>query len=106
MTKVAKALTDYTFTVLNVHKVEIQVAVENTKSRSILERLHFVKEGFIRQVEWLYNHYVDHVVYGVLAHKWFAVKEGDTSHYGGKQKKGHDIFCALTCHAHFLLINS
>jgi len=79
MTKVAKALTDYAFTTLNVNKVEIQVAVENKKSRSIPERLHFVKEGSIRQAEWLYDHYVDHVVYGVLAHEWFAIKEGDTS---------------------------
>ncbi|WP_044640425.1 GNAT family N-acetyltransferase [Risungbinella massiliensis] len=70
MTKVAKTLTDYAFRDLKLNKVEIRAAVENKKSRSIPERLGFVQEGCIRQAEWLYDHYVDHVVYGVLAEEW------------------------------------
>lgn len=70
MTKVAKALTDYAFDHLNLNKVEIRAAVENKKSRSIPERLGFVHEGTIRQAEWLYDHYVDHAVYGILANEW------------------------------------
>ena len=70
MTKVAKALTDYAINHLHLNKVEIRVATENKKSRSIPERLGYVNEGTIRQAEWLYDHYVDHVVYGVLAREW------------------------------------
>ncbi|MBA4536762.1 GNAT family N-acetyltransferase [Bacillus aquiflavi] len=70
MTKVAKALTDYAFHELKLNKIEIWAAVENKKSRSIPERLGFVNEGCIRQAEWLYDHYVDHVVYGMLANEW------------------------------------
>ncbi|MBU7595104.1 GNAT family protein [Metabacillus halosaccharovorans] len=70
MTEVAKALTDYAFNELNLNKVEIRAAVGNKKSRSIPERLNFVNEGCIRQAEWLYDHYVDHVVYGILAEEW------------------------------------
>jgi ribosomal-protein-serine acetyltransferase len=70
MTEVAKTLTDYAFNELNLNKVEIRAAVENKKSRSIPERLNFVNEGCIRQAEWLYDHYVDHVVYGILAEEW------------------------------------
>ncbi|CEG23906.1 Putative ribosomal N-acetyltransferase YdaF [Planococcus massiliensis] len=70
MTRTAKALTDYAFSELKLNKVEIRVAVGNTKSRSIPERLGFVQEGTIRQAEWLYDHYVDHVVYGMLAEEW------------------------------------
>lgn len=70
MTRVAKALTDYAINDLNLNKVEIRAAVENKKSRSIPERLGYVKEGCIRQAEWLYDHYVDHVVYGMLAEEW------------------------------------
>jgi ribosomal-protein-serine acetyltransferase len=70
MTKVAKALTDYAFIELGLNKVEIRAAVENKKSRSIPERLGFKNEGCIRQAEWLYDHYVDHVVYGILADEW------------------------------------
>lgn len=70
MTKVAKALTNYAFTHLNLNKVEIRAAVGNKKSRSVPERLGFVNEGIIRQAEWLYDHYVDITVYGVLANEW------------------------------------
>lgn len=70
MTKVAKALTNYAFHHLFLNKVEIRAAMGNRKSRSIPERLGFVHEGIIRQAEWLYDHYVDHAVYGVLAAEW------------------------------------
>ncbi|UII54302.1 GNAT family N-acetyltransferase [Cytobacillus spongiae] len=70
VTKVAKALTSYAFEHLSLNKVEIRAAVENKKSRSVPERLGYIKEGSIRQAEWLYDHYVDHVVYGVLASEW------------------------------------
>lgn len=70
MTKVAGALTHYAFNYINLNKVEIRAAVENKKSRSVPERLGFVNEGTIRQAEWLYDHYVDHTVYGCLASEW------------------------------------
>ncbi|ARK29615.1 GNAT family N-acetyltransferase [Halalkalibacter krulwichiae] len=70
MTRVAKALTDYAFDELRLNKVEIRAAVNNQRSRSIPERLGYVKEGEIRQAEWLYDHYVDHVIYGVLVSEW------------------------------------
>lgn len=70
MTRVAKALTDYAFNELNINKVEIRAAVENKNSRNIPERLGFVNEGYIRQAEWLYDHYVNHVVYGMLSEEW------------------------------------
>lgn len=70
MTKVTKTLTDYAFRELNLNKVEIRAALENKKSRGIPERLNFVNEGCIRQAEWLYDYYVDHVVYGILAEEW------------------------------------
>lgn len=70
MTRVAKALTDYAITELKLNKVEIRAAVENAKSRSIPERLGYRNEGCVRQAEWLYNHYVDHVIYGILAEEW------------------------------------
>ena len=70
MTRVARALTDYAMNELKLNKVEIRCASGNLKSRSIPERLGFVQEGTIRQAEWLYDHYVDHIVYGVLAEEW------------------------------------
>lgn len=70
MTKVVQALTDYAIFHVNLNKVEIRAATRNTKSRSIPKRLGFKEEGTLRQAEWLYDHFVDHVVYGVLATEW------------------------------------
>ncbi|WP_421384853.1 GNAT family N-acetyltransferase [Bacillus salacetis] len=70
MTKVVEALTGYAFTELKLNKVEIRAAVENQKSRSIPERLNFVNEGRIRNAEKLYERFVDHVIYGMLAEEW------------------------------------
>lgn len=58
------------FSHLKLNKVEIRAAIENKKSRSIPERLGFVNEGSIRQAEWLYDHFVDQIVYGILAIEW------------------------------------
>lgn len=70
MTRVVKALTDYAFTEMKLNKVEIHAVVENKKSRGIPERLGFVKEGCIRQAEYLSGNYFDVVVYGKLADEW------------------------------------
>lgn len=70
MTRVVEALCRYAFEELQFNKVEIRAAVGNTKSRAIPERLGFEKEGTIRSAEWLYDHFVDHVVYGMLANEW------------------------------------
>ncbi|RDW15209.1 RimJ/RimL family protein N-acetyltransferase [Oceanobacillus arenosus] len=70
MSRVARALTEYAFHELDLNRVEIRAAYENVKSRAIPNRLGFIEEGKIRQAEWLYDHYVDHVVYGMLASDW------------------------------------
>ncbi|PJN51980.1 GNAT family N-acetyltransferase [Bacillus mycoides] len=70
MTKALKTLIDYGFKELALNKIEISIAVENKKSRALPERFGFVEEGKLRQAEWLYDHYVDHVVYGLLAAEW------------------------------------
>ena len=70
MTTVAGALTQYAFEHLSLNKVEIRAAVGNVKSRSIPQRLGYKHEATIRQAEWLYDHYVDHAVYGMLRAEW------------------------------------
>ncbi|TQS76392.1 GNAT family N-acetyltransferase [Ornithinibacillus gellani] len=70
MTRVASALTDYGFQELKLNRVDIRAAVDNHKSRAIPKRLGYQEEGHIRQAEFLYNHYVDHVIYGMLAEEW------------------------------------
>jgi ribosomal-protein-serine acetyltransferase len=70
MTKSCIAYLNYAFNELKLNRVEIRCAVENSKSRAIPERLGFKNEGTIRDAEWLYDHFVDHIVYGMLAREW------------------------------------
>lgn len=70
MTRAAKAIVKIAFEEYGLNKVEIHVAEGNTKSRNIPIRLEFKEEGTIRSAEWLYDHYVDHVVYGMLKEEW------------------------------------
>lgn len=70
MTKACRVLVDYAFNEFGLNRVEIRCAVENKKSRAIPQRLGFREEGVIRQAEWLYDRFVDHVVYGMLASEW------------------------------------
>ncbi len=70
MTKACRALIKHAIHELGINRVEIACATENLKSRAIPERLGFTQEGVLRQAEWLTDHYVDHVVYGLLAEDW------------------------------------
>lgn len=70
MTKSCRSLIDYAFGNLGLNRVEIRCAVENSKSRAIPENLGFREEGILREAEWLYDHYVDHVVYAMLREEW------------------------------------
>jgi len=70
VTKSCSRVLDYSFGRMGLNRIEIRCATENTKSRSIPKRLGFKEEGLIRQAEWLYDHYVDHVVYGMLESQW------------------------------------
>ena len=72
MTRAAKGMLDIAFNEYKLEKVEILVAVDNYKSRQIPERLGFKLEGVNRQAEWLYDHYIDHAVYGLLATEWLG----------------------------------
>jgi ribosomal-protein-serine acetyltransferase len=70
MTQACRALIDHAFHELKLNRVTIRCAVGNTRSCAIPERLGFVREGVISQGEWLYDHYADLVVYGMLASEW------------------------------------
>jgi ribosomal-protein-serine acetyltransferase len=70
ITKACRALVDCAFAELGLNRVEIRCATGNRKSCAIPERLGFTREGILRDGEWLYDHYVDLVVYALLASEW------------------------------------
>lgn len=70
MTGARRALVNHAFGELGLNRVVIAFATGNKKSCAIPERLGFRREGVHRQAEWLYDHFVDHAVYAVLAREW------------------------------------
>jgi ribosomal-protein-serine acetyltransferase len=70
MTKSCRAMITYAFDTLKLHKVEIRCAIGNTRSCAIPQRLGFRPEGIVTQGEWLYDHFVDLFLYGMLASEW------------------------------------
>lgn len=66
----ARAALRYLFEVENLHRVEIQCAVENAPSRAVAERLGFRLEGVLRDAVWLADHFADHAVYSLLEDEW------------------------------------
>lgn len=69
-------LSDYAFRKQDCNRVILQCAAGNLKSRAVAERLGFVQEGILREAEWLYDHYVDLVVYSMLKRTWMTRKAG------------------------------
>ena len=69
-TQACSALVDWAFREWRLNRVEVRCATENYRSRAVPERLGFSQEGIIRQGEWLYDHFVDLVIYGVVAKDW------------------------------------
>jgi len=74
MTAAVRTLVDHAFGTMMLHRVVIEAAPDNVRSRAIPERLGFTQEGVLREVERLGDRWLDHVVYGLLATEWRAAR--------------------------------
>lgn len=72
VTRASRAILDYVFGTLGLHRMEIRVQPGHTKSQGVPERLGFTLEGTLRQVMKHPDRFVDHLVYGMLADEWAA----------------------------------
>lgn len=70
MTAAVRALVDHAFGVWELHRVEIDAATGNARSRALPERLGFALEGIRRDGERFGDHYADLAVYSMLAPDW------------------------------------
>ena len=70
MTRACRALITQAFREYNLHRMEIRCATGNHRSCAIPRRLGFTEEGVLRQAEWLYDHWVDLRVFGMLEQDW------------------------------------
>lgn len=70
ITKACQELLKYGFQELNLNRIEIKAATENYKSQAIPKRLGFVREGVLRQAEFINTSFVDLVLYSLLRSEW------------------------------------
>ncbi len=66
ITNACKALIEFGFNELKLNRIEIKCATQNIKSKAIPEKLHFKKEGILRQAEFLNNTWTDLYLYALL----------------------------------------
>jgi len=62
-----RRLIEYAFTDLRLNRMVMKIAEDNIRSRRLAERLGLACEGTCSQSEWLYDHYVNQVIYAVVA---------------------------------------
>lgn len=70
MTRSVAALIKYGFETLQLNRLEIRAAVNNTASRQVAKRLNFKYEGIMRQAEWVNEQFLDQAVYSLLKADW------------------------------------
>jgi ribosomal-protein-serine acetyltransferase len=75
VTRSCVTLLSHLFLDLEYHRAELRTAPGNTPSRAIAQRLGFRIDGTLREVEWMYDHFKDNVVYSLLRREWEQVSE-------------------------------
>jgi ribosomal-protein-serine acetyltransferase len=65
-----KKIIDHGFGVMGLNRIEIKAATQNLSSQAIPEKLHFMREGIMRQAEVVNNSFLDLVLYSMLREEW------------------------------------
>jgi RimJ/RimL family protein N-acetyltransferase len=70
MNEALSGLIEYAFAELNLNRIEADIDPRNESSRRVLERLKFVREGYLRE-RWIVGEEVsDTALYGLLQREW------------------------------------
>lgn len=69
-TEAARALLEFGFNKLHLHRVWAYCIAENTASAHVLEKIGMVYEGRQRESEYMKNRWWDTLHYAVLEHEW------------------------------------
>ena len=67
---VVAVLCDYGFSILGLHRLQIETSVDNPAMRRVAERAGFRQEGVHREAYWTAGRFVDDVLFGLLADEW------------------------------------
>jgi ribosomal-protein-serine acetyltransferase len=70
MTACVSRMVRHAFDDLKLNRITISIAVANRRSQGIAKRLGFQAEGILRESAWLYDHFVDQVLYALIRSDW------------------------------------
>ncbi|MCB5912174.1 GNAT family N-acetyltransferase [Streptomyces pinistramenti] len=71
-TEAARALPQFSFEDLRLHRIQTELDGRNTASARLLERLGMRREGHLRENEFLDGEWSDEVIYAMPAREWYA----------------------------------
>ena len=74
-TEAARAIVDYGFSILGLHRVWSWCVSDNVGSAHVLEKLGMRQEGRLIQNEYYRGRYWDTLMYAILAEEWDTYKE-------------------------------
>ncbi len=74
-TEAVAHLLQVAFEELAMHRVTLRIAVGNTASERVAEKLGFLLEGTLRDDVKIGSEWVDHTVWGLLAGEWKVERE-------------------------------
>jgi RimJ/RimL family protein N-acetyltransferase len=69
-TDIVRVLCHYGFTVLGLHRLQIETLADNYAMLKAAERVGFTREGLVRDAAWVMGEFADEVVLGLLADEW------------------------------------
>jgi ribosomal-protein-serine acetyltransferase len=70
MSGAVRALLDHAFGIWELHRVVLEVVVDNERSRAIPERLGFREEAVLREAKLIRGRYEDALLYAMVASDW------------------------------------
>ena len=91
-TEAARALMDYGFHVLGLHRIYADTSSDNMASRKVMERLGMRQEALLRGAVHREGKWLDEAVYGMLADEWRA---GGTPFAGSTSRRWKGILTHL-----------
>jgi [ribosomal protein S5]-alanine N-acetyltransferase len=74
ITEALTSFINYAFTHLNLNRIEADIDPRNIASAKTLEKLHFQREGYLRQRWIVANEITDTAFYGLLRQEWPHLK--------------------------------
>lgn len=90
-TEAARAILNFGFERLAVHRIWAHCLAENTASAHVLDKLGLQLEGRLREDEYFKGRWWDTLVYAILEHEWLAVREQEQTE-SEERHSSHTIF--------------